>query len=311
MFPVRFATPDGRKAPLAVLLAATLVGLACPLSASARSWTRVTPPTISGSPPTSVTAGKAYSFQPSASDPNGYALTFRIRNKPVWATFSSSTGQMSGVPSSSGTYSNVQISVTDGHASASLPSFTITVGQAQTAVTYSPPTLSGTPVVSAQVGQPYAFRPTASDPNNLTLTFSIQNPPAWATFDPATGTLYGTPAAAGTFAGIIISASDGKASASMAAFSITVAAAPTKSATVSWSPPTANTDGSPLTDLAGYQLYYGTASGQYSASLSLPSASMNSTVLQGLNSGTWYFSVRAVNSAGVQSNFSPEASAVL
>jgi len=34
-------------------------------------------------------------------------------------------------------------------------------------------------------------------------------------------------------------------------------------ATVSWIPPTTNTDGTALTDLAGYKVYYGTVSWSY------------------------------------------------
>ncbi len=140
------------------------------------------------------------------------------------------------------------ISVSDGSASASLAAFTITVQAANT-----PPVISGTPVTSATAGQPYSFKPTAQDANGDPLTFSIQNKPTWATFDTTNGTLYGTPAGAGSFGNIVISVSDGKASASLAAFTITVAAAQTASVTVSWVPPTTNTDGTPVTALAGFK----------------------------------------------------------
>src|SRR5579859_1979672 len=71
------------------------------------------PPTISGTPPTSVTAGSAYSFQPVAQDPSGKTLTFSITNKPTWASFSSATGQLSGTPTAAqdGTYSGIAIAV--------------------------------------------------------------------------------------------------------------------------------------------------------------------------------------------------------
>src|SRR5262245_28788244 len=57
-----------------------------------------TPPTISGMPAPSVTSGQTYSFQPSASDANGDALTFSISNRPAWASFSTSTGLLAGTP---------------------------------------------------------------------------------------------------------------------------------------------------------------------------------------------------------------------
>jgi hypothetical protein len=78
-----------------------------------------------------------------------------------------------------------------------------------------------------------------------------------------------------------------------------------------WTPPTLNTDGSPLTDLAGYTVLYGTASRQYSTSLNISGASTNAAVLEGLTAGTWYFAVQAVNSQGIKSDFSEERSKTL
>lgn len=89
------------------------------------------PPTISGTPVLKVSAGKMYSFQPTAADfagdtaPQSY-LTFSIVAKPSWATFSTTTGLLTGI-AVKGTYSGIVISVTDGCASASLPAFSIRV----------------------------------------------------------------------------------------------------------------------------------------------------------------------------------------
>src|SRR5262249_41023511 len=49
-----------------------------------------------------------------------------------------------------------------------------------------PPTISGSPATTAQVGTAYSFQPTASDPDNDTLTFQIAGKPDWATFDTTT-----------------------------------------------------------------------------------------------------------------------------
>jgi hypothetical protein len=90
-----------------------------------------TPPTISGQPPTSVNEGSAYSFTPTANDPDGDTLTFSISGKPAWATFSTTSGMLSGTPTAAdvGTYSGVVISVSDGKSTSSLPSFAIAVNQ--------------------------------------------------------------------------------------------------------------------------------------------------------------------------------------
>src|SRR5262245_48505993 len=101
------------------------------------------PPVISGNPATNVVAGQNYTFTPAASDPQGAALTFSISNPPTWASFDSTTGQLSGTPpaDSVGTFANIQISVSNGQASATLAPFAITVA--------APLILSGTPPTSA------------------------------------------------------------------------------------------------------------------------------------------------------------------
>src|SRR5690606_27622859 len=75
-----------------------------------------TAPTIAGTPPTMVTVGEQYVFQPTASDAEGDRLTFAVANRPRWATFNTSNGTLSGTPSDSdvGTITNVRISVSDG-----------------------------------------------------------------------------------------------------------------------------------------------------------------------------------------------------
>ena len=275
-----------------------------PFSISVATGNRA--PVISGTPPTSVTAGQPYAFQPSASDPDGNALTFSVANKPAWATFSTTTGRLSGTPSSTqaGTYSNIAITVSDGTASASLAPFSISVATGNRA-----PVISGTPPTSVTAGQPYAFQPSATDPDGNTLTFSVANKPAWATFSTTTGRLSGTPSStqAGTYGNIAISVSDGTASASLASFAITVTQSVSGSATLSWTPPTTNTDGSPLTNLAGYKISYGQTSRQYDQSLSLPSPGLTGAVIENLASGTWYFAVKALTTTGVESDFSNEA----
>lgn len=270
------------------------------------------PPVISGSPATAVTVGQIYSFTPTASDPEGQTLTFRITNKPAWATFSTTTGRLRGTPTSThvGTYSNIVIAVSDGTTTVSRPAFSIAVRSGSTVEpTNRAPVISGTPVTTASVGQPYSFRPTASDADGNPLIFSITNRPSWASFDTSNGTLYGTPGGTGTFTGIVITASDGTASTSLAPFTVTVSPAATSSVTLSWVPPTTNTDGTPLVGLSGFRVYYGTASGQYSRNLSVASPSVRSVVLESLASGnTWYFAVTAVGSDGVESAYATEVS---
>jgi hypothetical protein len=265
-------------------------------------------PTITGTPPTSVTVGTAYSFQPTANDADGNPLTFSITNAPAWATFSTTTGRLQGTPTASnvGTFGNIVIRVSDGQATAQLPAFSIIVNSAPNRA----PVISGTPSTSVVAGTAYSFQPTASDPDGNSLTYSITNAPAWATFSTTTGRLQGTPTAAnvGTYSNIVIRVSDGTASASLAAFNITVVAVAGGSATLTWTPPTTNTNGTPLTNLAGYRVRWGTAAGNYPNAVTLNNPGLATYVVGNLAPGTYYFVVTALNSSGVESQFSNMAS---
>jgi hypothetical protein len=86
------------------------------------------------------------------------------------------------------------------------------------------PVISGTPTTEIAVSKTYSFVPKASDSKGNLLVFSIVNKPAWATFNPGTGALTGTPTNGDvlTTTGIVITASNGIMSASLPAFSIKV-----------------------------------------------------------------------------------------
>lgn len=172
------------------------------------------------------------------------------------------------------------------------------------------PTISGSPATSLAVGASYSFRPTAADADGDSLSFSISNKPSWATFNTLTGALTGTPTSADSYSNITISVSDGQASAALPAFTITVSASgATGTATLSWVVPTQNTDGSALTDLAGYTVYYGASSSNLSSSVSVSSATTTSYTVSGLTVGaTYYFAIASVNSSGISSDLSAVAS---
>lgn len=174
----------------------------------------------------------------------------------------------------------------------------------------APPTIQGQPGTSVAAGQAYNFRPTAADTNGDTLTFAAANLPDWATLNQATGAVTGTPQSAdvGTYSGITITVSDGTATASLTAFAITVTDIGTGTATLSWTPPTENSDGSTLADLAGYRIAYGRSAGALDRSVSLSNPSLNRYIVENLSSGTWFFAVSSVNSQGVASGASNVAS---
>src|SRR5690349_7047915 len=76
------------------------------------------PPVITGNPPTKLTAGTQYSFQPQSTDPDGDALTFSAVNLPTWATINKTSGLVSGTPAEAnvGMSGMITIEVSDGKA---------------------------------------------------------------------------------------------------------------------------------------------------------------------------------------------------
>jgi hypothetical protein len=166
----------------------------------------------------------------------------------------------------------------------------------------SAPTISGRPRDTSTPNKLYEFIPQASDQDGDSLRFEIVGRPSWATFNPNTGRLYGTPTNPGTFGPITISVTDGRAGDALPAFSITVLiGADGGTAKLSWVAPTSNTDGSPVTSLAGFKIYYGQLPDAPTTILQIADPEARSTVVGGLSSGTWYFSISAYTSSGTES----------
>lgn len=80
------------------------------------------------------------------------------------------------------------------------------------------------------------------------------------------------------------------------------------SATLSWTPPTQNSDGSVLTDLSGYKIYYGNESGDYPMSVRIENPGIARYVVENLTPNTYFFVITAINSSDMESEFSNEAS---
>lgn len=288
-------------------------------------------PTISGTPKTTFGSSSWYSFKPTARDPAVAASTLRfsIVNKPSWATFSTTTGELEGPTGKTiTTYSNIRITVRSATGTATLPAFNLkivpkgttsgsTTGSASAggATTNRAPTVSGTPARTVVAGSAYSFRPTGSDPEGRALTWSITNRPSWATFSTSSGALTGTPTASqvGTYSGIVIAASDGTNRTALPSFNIAVNSAGTSNgaATLSWTPPTRNSDGTTLNNLAGYRIYYGTSASNLTRTVQLSNSGLSTYMITDLSPATWYFSIRAYTSSGAESTASNIMSKVI
>jgi hypothetical protein len=259
---------------------------------------------LTGTPPTTATVGIAYGFVPTMKYANPCKACFHVSGLPSWLYFNPDNGGVWGRPTATGTWSNIRISVWNGVDGASLPAFNITVNAAPVLK------ISGSPPTKATATQYYYFKPTVTASPGSYLTYKIANKPAWAVFSSTAGTLAGTPSTANiaTYYNVAISVTNGKTTASLPAFAIAVARPVTGSAMVSWTKPTRNTDGTPLTNLAGFHVHYGTsAAGMYNQ-ITIASASSTSASIENLTGGTWYFAMSSYTSAGVEGTTSTPVS---
>jgi hypothetical protein len=177
----------------------------------------------------------------------------------------------------------------------------------------SAPRIQGTPPKNVVAGQQYLFKPKANDADGDPLIFSVQNLPSWASFDSATGRISGKPTAAdvGSYKEIVVAVSDGAAQAQLPEFAVAVVQMGPASVTLSWAPPTENTDGSPLQNLSGYKIHYGNASGDYSTTVPVSNPGITRYVIEGLGSGTYFFAITALSANGAESDFSAEVSTTI
>lgn len=307
----------------------TYTSAPAPACWAAGSWTPSSPPagacnrapTISGTPLAAVQVGAAYSYTPTASDPDGDTLGFSIANRPSWASFDPATGRLSGTPGTAnvGITSSIVITVSDGQASASTSAFTITV------------TAPAPPSPTVPTNLKATITPNQTNPANSNVTI---------TWDPVQGTeIYEVWRCTGpncTNFGFyedcpepvskkaLNQPPDSTAKYKVRAWKPTILAfsdvltvttppAPTTepppppppppatgSARISWTPPTANTDGTMLTNLAGWRIDYGPVGPEagLNQSVEVRNSSVSSYLLEGLAVGTWAFAVSAFNSDG-------------
>ena len=168
----------------------------------------------------------------------------------------------------------------------------------------SPPEISGSPATSVVEGSTYQFVPTVRDADGDRLTLTVSGLPNWASFRASDGRIRGTPGPGdvGRYRNIVITVSDGEDTASLGPFTIDVNATANGSVTLTWTPPTRNTDGSPLTDLAGYELRWGPDGGNLNQSVTLSNGGLSRYVLDGISPGRYRFVIYAVNRQGVSSS---------
>lgn len=75
----------------------------------------------------------------------------------------------------------------------------------------------------------------------------------------------------------------------------------TGAVTLSWVAPTERTDGTPLTNLAGYKIAYGRMSGIYDYEIDVPNPGIVTYVVENLVPGDWYFTLTAYDASDLES----------
>ncbi len=108
----------------------------------------------------------------------------------------------------------------------------------------------------------------------------------------------------GTYTNVQVTVTDGLASVSSQPFSIAVTQTAIGTATLVWAAPSRNTDGSALTNLAGYRIHYGTDSATLDKTITIATTGVSDYVVTDLSPGKWYFAIESYNAAMVASTMS-------
>jgi len=169
----------------------------------------------------------------------------------------------------------------------------------------APPSIMVAEIADAQVGASFDYQPAVQDPDRDALHFTAVNLPTWASLDPESGHISGTPGPndAGLYESISITVADATHKVVTKPFSITVNPAPEAAngvASLHWELPSAKVSGEPLDDLAGYRILYGRSSSDLDQSVLISDPATTSYQFSSLSSGVWYFAVVAVSSNGFE-----------
>jgi len=138
-----------------------------------------------------VSVGNLLTFKVSATDENGYNLTYGAYRLPENATFDKATGTFSWTPSNSQTGKYIVLFTVTNQHSTSRTTVTITVVPPDTNI---PPTFTEIPDQTVTAGNLLTFTVSATGANELPVSYSAANLPENATFDASSGAFSWTPA---------------------------------------------------------------------------------------------------------------------
>ena len=172
--------------------------------------------------------GTAVSLQIQATDSaSGQTLTYAATSLPAGLSISSSTGLITGTPTTAGT-SSVVVTVTDGTGASGTASFSWTIS----ATTGNTVTVTNPGAQTGKVGTAVSLQIQATDSaSGQTLTYSATGLPAGLSISSTTGLITGTPTTAGT-SSVVVTVKDGTGASGTASFSWTISTATTNTVTV-------------------------------------------------------------------------------
>jgi len=169
-----------------------------------------------------TTVGSAASVQVRATDSAGAALTYSATGLPAGLSINSSTGLISGTPSTAGS-SSVTVTAKDSTGASGSATFTWTVSSSvnPTVTVTNPGSQTGA------VGTAVSLQIHASDPNSgQTLTYTATGLPAGLSISSSSGLISGTPSTAGN-SSVTVTATDGTGASGSATFTWTVSGSTT------------------------------------------------------------------------------------
>ena len=179
------------------------------------------PPQITSTPPLVATAGALYRYAVTATDPDNDTLSGYLDVAPAGMVINAATGLIEWIPAAGqvGVH-GVILRVTDGRGKSATQSFSVTVAAAN-----SPPQITSTPPLVATTGTLYRYAVTAFDPDNDTLSGSLDVAPAGMVINAATGLIEWIPAAGQVGVhGVTLRVTDGRGQSTTQSFSVTVTA---------------------------------------------------------------------------------------
>ena len=182
-------------------------------------------PQITSVPDVEGRAGRDYSYDVDANDSDGDPLAYSLTVAPAGMLVDSNSGLITWPATHvvEGTHS-VTVRVEDGRGGSTEQSYLLTAIQPPP---NRPPIMTSVPVVSATVGQNYAYDANATDADDDFLAYELRNAPVGMTIDPQSGNVAWEPTSAQLgIANVEIAVSDGRGGIGIQQYAVTIGAMP-------------------------------------------------------------------------------------